>query len=143
MLPVSFFTVSRVVEQGQCISENNTKQTAVRAHQPLDRSILRRASIPPRSGRLPSARYVIRVMGRTISLAGNPSANPRSIGPSSHISLPTGSINPAMSDSRLTPPIFILARSHIIRPAGAATAAERPRTNKVRSKSERTMTFPI
>ena len=36
-LPVSFFTVSRVVEQGQCISVKIIKHTAVRTLQPFER----------------------------------------------------------------------------------------------------------
>ena len=37
----------------------------------------------------------------------------------------------------------MFAVSHISRPAGAATAAARPRTKRVRSKIERIMTLPI
>lgn len=35
-LPVSFFTVSSVVEHGQCISANMIKHTAVKVFQPFD-----------------------------------------------------------------------------------------------------------
>ena len=36
MLPVSFFTVSRVVVQGECISENTITQRAVTGVQPFE-----------------------------------------------------------------------------------------------------------
>lgn len=49
LLPVSFFIVSTVVEQGQCISENSMTQTAVTGVQPFSRKI--RFS----SARLPSS----------------------------------------------------------------------------------------
>ena len=53
-----------------------------------------------------------------------------------------GSRNPAQRARRLCPPTETLAMSQMISPAGAATAAALPRTNRVRSRTERTRTFP-
>ena len=46
-------------------------------------------------------------------------------------------------NSRLSPSIVKFASSQIKSPAGAATAAARPNTNRVLSKTERTITLPI
>ena len=58
-------------------------------------------------------------------------------------SLPNGSRKAAQCESRLASATVTFAMSHIIRPAGAATAAALPRTNRVRSNTERTITLPI
>ena len=83
------------------------------------------------------------MIGITISLAGKPRINAIRITPSSPISLANGSRNSAQAFNRLVSPHFILATSHISSPAGAATAAALPSTNRVRSKIDRTITFPI
>ena len=75
-------------------------------------------------------------------MAGKPRIKAMRMMPSSPIRVPRGSRKPAMCIRRLSPPTVRLARSQITRPAGAATATARPRTNRVRSKMERTMTFP-
>ena len=95
MLPVSCFIVSRVVEHGQCISENSIVQAAVSHVQPFATKSSRMASRFPISERLPLAVYAIIMIGRTISFAGNPRINAISITPSSPISRPSGSRNPA------------------------------------------------
>jgi len=40
-------------------------------------------------------------------------------------------------------PILILAKTQITKPAGAATTTALPKTNKVRSRTDLTITFPI
>ena len=82
-------------------------------------------------------------MGITVSFAGKPNIKASSIAPSSPIILPMGSSAAAQMLKMLAPFTFIFAASQIISPAGAATAAARPKTNSVRSKTERTITLPI
>lgn len=65
------------------------------------------------------------------------------ITPSIPSALPNGSRNAAQCAKRLISPIVILANSQMMIPAGAATTAARPNTKSVRSKIERTITFPI
>ena len=62
--------------------------------------------------------------------------------PSSPISRPNGSKNPAQWARMLLPPTVTLASSHNSSPAGAAAVTARPSTNSVRSKTDRTMTCP-
>ena len=48
----------------------------------------------------------------------------------------------ARQESRVPLPVRQLANIHRTIPAGAATAAALPRTKRVRSRAERTKTFP-
>lgn len=141
MLFVSFFIVRSVVEQGQCRTENTMKFMAVKTVQPLSVSILPISARDSVSVRVPLHIYAIRIMGRTISLAGRPIINAPSITPSSPIRRPTGSRKSVKYDRSVTPPISVLARSHITVPTGRATEAARPNTDKVFSRNERTITF--
>ena len=81
-------------------------------------------------------------MGITISFAGSPKIKAARTAPSSPSSVPAGSKKDTICCRTLTEPIFTFASSQIKRPAGAATAAARARTNSVRSKTERTITLP-
>ena len=143
MLPVSFFIVIQVVEQGQCIREKSITQIAVTQVQPLLTSNSRITSILPISVSVPVARYPMSIIGTTISFAGNPRMNARRITPSSPKSLANGSRKSAQCANTLTPSMYMFAVSHISSPAGAATATARLSTNRVRSKIERIMTLPI
>ena len=84
----------------------------------------------------------MRMIGTTISLAGNPRINAMRMIPSSPMSRPAGSRTLAQAVRSEPPPTGTLAMSQITSPAGAATATARARTNSVRSQMERTMTFP-
>ncbi len=79
----------------------------------------------------------------TQALAGKPRINASSMTPSIPITRAKGSKNPEQCARSVASPTEMFAISQIIRPAGAATAMARPSTNKVSSKMERTMTFPI
>ena len=142
-VPVSFFIVSSAVEQGQCISEKIITFTAVFTVHPFkvkSRYVSARAAV---SLSVPSARYAIIIIGITVSFAGKPRIKAIRITPSSPINLPIGSSAAEQTESMLSPPIYTFAASHIISPAGAATAAALPKTNSVRSKIDRTITLPI
>ena len=81
-LPVSLRIVRQVVAQGQCISEKSIIFIAVIIVQPLFISrvfIIFKSFI---SVRLPCERYVISIIGTTISFAGIPSINAIKITPS-------------------------------------------------------------
>lgn len=90
---------------------------------------------------VPVAVYAIIIIGTTVSLAGKPSIKAVSMTPSSPMSFANGSSAPEKADNRLSPRTVTFAASQIIMPAGAATAAALPRTKRVLSKIERTMTF--
>ena len=90
---------------------------------------------------VPCDRYAITIIGRTVSLAGKPRINARSIVPSRPIALANGSRIEEIEESKVSPPIVIFAKHQMISPAGAATAAALPKTNRVLSKIERTMTL--
>ena len=62
------------------------------------------------------------------------------ITPSSPIILAKGSKKSARCLRILIPPMSVFAKTHITRPAGAATAMALLRTNRVLSKIERIMT---
>ena len=94
-------------------------------------------------GHMSSAMYAITTIGITISFAGKPSINAISITPSRPMSLAAGSRKSDAISKRLSPPTVILAASHMIAPAGAATAAARPSTNSVRSNTDLIITLPI
>ena len=135
--------VRQVVEQGQCIREKSITLTAVDQVHPFSikscRSIVRLFI----STRLPVDRYAIIIIGTTISLAGRPRINASKITPSIPSIWAKGSKKCAQCANSVMSPALRLANSQINNPAGAATAAARPRTNMVRSKIERTITFPI
>lgn len=82
-------------------------------------------------------------MGITISFAGKPKINAIIITPSSPISRPNGSRKSEQYLKSEISPIYIFAIIQIKSPAGAATAAARPNTNKVLSNTERIKTLPI
>ena len=81
--------------------------------------------------------YAIIAIGMTISFAGKPSINARSITPSSPISLANGSRKPLEILRSVAPFTDIFAKSQIISPAGAATATALDKTKIVLSKTER------
>ena len=85
----------------------------------------------------------MKMMGMTISLAGKPRRKAMRITPSSPMSLANGSRKEAHQESRLVSRMCRLAMHQMRNPAGTATAAARPSTNRVRSKTERTRTDPI
>ena len=101
ILPVSFFIVIRVVEQGQCISEKSITFTAVTGVQPLATNKLRVSARPVWSVSVPDAAYAIIISGITVSLAGKPKINATSITPSSPINLPIGSSADDIRESML------------------------------------------
>ena len=97
------------------------------------------------SGRqLPSQRrspvMVISSTGITSSLAGSARRKLRSAAPFIPNRSPGGFKKSARCSSRLRPPHPRLLHSQRSRPAGAATATARPATNRVRSRSDRTIT---
>ena len=94
-------------------------------------------------GNKPFAIYAIIIIGMTISLAGNPRIKAIRMTPSIPSSLPNGSRKLVQWASRVISPTVIFAISQIKSPAGAATMTALPRTNSVRSKTERTITLPI
>ena len=81
-LPVSFLIVSRVVEQGQCISEKSMTLTAVTQVHPLATNSCFISARLPSSRILPWAMYAIIIIGTTISFAGKPRINAMSMTPS-------------------------------------------------------------
>jgi len=121
ILPVSFFIVRIVVEQGKCKRENIIKQIAVIWVHPLVISISPIEDTDVISERLPSPKYPIRAIGSTISFAGKPRINAIKITPSRPISFPNGSKNVDIRDKSVASPVFIFAKIQIISPAGAAT----------------------
>lgn len=142
-LPVSFFMVKSVVEQGQCIRQNSTTHTAVTQVHPFWVSSAESEANESYSNRLPWERYVIRMMGMTISLAGRPRMNAIRITPSRPKKRANGSRNAVPWASSVSPPTFTFASIQIISPAGAAMTTARLNTNSVLSNMERTMTLPI
>ena len=141
-LPVSFFIVRQVVEQGQCISENSITLTAVIHVQPLAISRFLSSARLDKSMMLPAARYAIMMMGNTISLAGNPKINARRITPSKPKICANGSRKLAQILKMVCPSTEKFAISHMTSPAGAATTTARPNTNSVLLNIERIITRP-
>lgn len=123
--------------------EIRIKLMAVRRVHPLFTNNAFNASTLTRSVKEPVEAYIIIIIGMTISLAGNPSKNAMIMAPSSPINLPNGSIKFVKCVKIGIPPTLTLAAIHIMNPAGKATLAARPNTYSVRSKRERTSTFPI
>lgn len=141
MLPVSFLTVRRVVEQGQWNREKRMVFIAVSVVHPFS---MKRSFICVRdkvSVTVPCDKYAITITGITISLAGKPRIKARRMTPSSPISCANGSKNPDACAKSVFPPTDTFAKIHITSPAGAATAMARPKTNRVLSKQDRTITF--
>lgn len=142
-LCVSFFIVSTVVEHGQWKSEKIIVHIAVVMFQPFDTKSSFTAVRLPVSESTPDAVYAIITIGITISFAGNPSINAIKITPSSPIRRANGSRKSEHILRILASPTVIFAARYIIIPAGAATAAARPRTKSVLSNTDRTITLPI
>ena len=143
ILPVSFFIVIRVVEHGQCISENSITFMAVTMFQPFEISMLFNSEIFGTSVKTPCDKYAISIIGITISFAGKPKINAIKIMPSNPIKFPIGFKKLPKCVKSVPPQTETFAISHIIRPAGAETVIARPKTNSVLSKTERTKTLPI
>ncbi len=142
-LPVSFFMVRRVVEQGQCIREKSMVQIAVTQVQPFATNNVFISARLSSSKMLPCAMYAIMMIGTTISLAGKPKIKAIRMTPSRPRSFANGSKKFAQWFRRLMSPIITFAMIQIRRPAGMAMITALPSTNRVRSKIERTITFPI
>ena len=140
-LPVSFFMVRSVVEQGQWKRENSIVFTAVKTVQPFSKNSSFISAKERASDIVPCDKYAITIIGSTVSFAGKPRIKAKSMVPSSPIVLANGSRSEDTEESNVFPPIVIFANIHIIRPAGAATAAALPRTKSVLSKMERTITL--
>ena len=75
-------------------------------------------------------------------MAGKPSIKASKITPSIPIKRAKGSKNEEQCVKMVVPPIEIFAISHIMSPVGAAITIALPRTKRVRSNIERTITFP-
>lgn len=141
-LPVSFFIVRQVVEQGQCIKKIIIVQIAVIMFQPLAIKIFLISYTFDISTNSPVDKYAISIIGITISFAGKPKINAIKITPSIPNKLANGFKKVVQCVSILTPDIFKLANIHINIPAGSATEIALPSTNSVLSNKERTITFP-
>jgi hypothetical protein len=89
-LPVSFLIVSNVVPQGKWNNEKTIVQTAVTKVQPLFTKIIFNASKLSYSTNIPVDIYDIKIIGITISFAGNPKINASNIVPSNPINLAIG-----------------------------------------------------
>ena len=138
----SFFIVKQVVEQGQCIRQNNEVQRAVNQVQPLLTNRVFNSVKFSYSAKLPLHKYAIIIIGITISLAGNPNMNAINITPSNPNSFANGSKKLEIWFNRLTSEIITLDNTHSIIPAGAATIIALPKTNRVLSNIERIITLP-
>ena len=91
ILFVSFFIEKHVVEHGKWNNVNIIKQTAVTTVHPFDINNMDNSLRLLYSARTPVPLYIIRIMGRTISLAGNPSMKAVIMVPSRPINTPKGS----------------------------------------------------
>ena len=116
-------------------------QIAVVVVQPFETNNSFNADSESNWASVPCDRYAMIIIGITISFAGNPKINAIKITPSSPKIRANGSKNDEQILSRLAPSTVMFAISQIISPAGAATAAALPKTNKVLSKIERIITF--
>ena len=132
-----------MVLQGKCNKQNIITFIAVIKVHPCWIKILPIEKVSSKLTRALSPRYDIKIIGNTISLAGNPNIKAVKIYPSNPISFANGSKIFATNDNNVISPICKLANNQIIKPAGAATAKALPKTNIVLSKIERTITFPI
>ena len=133
----------QVVEQGKWNIVNKIIFIAVIIVQPLFIRRFLKVSSSDISVSVPPAVYAIIMIGTTISFAGIPSIKANMITPSSPKILPNGSRNSVQILRILVSPIFILASSHIISPAGIATTIALPRMSNVLSKKERTRVLAI
>lgn len=131
------------MEHGQCSKENKIVQIAVIYVHPWLTNKSFNCTKSLISVITPVDKYVIIMIGITISLAGKPNINANKITPSNPITLANGSKKLEQVVSKDTPPRFVFARIHINNPAGAATTIALPNTKRVLSQIERTMTFPI
>ena len=89
-LPVSFFMVKSVVEQGQWKRENIMVQSAVFIVHPLLIKISPIRETDEISLKFPLPRYAIKAIGITISFAGKPRMNANKITPSNPIASAIG-----------------------------------------------------
>ena len=135
--------VKSVVAHGQWSNENSITDTAVAVVQPLATSKVRSSESVSNSKILPEDIYAIMIIGNTISLAGKPKINANSTTPSKPKRRANGSKKSAQICKSVLSPICKLANAQMISPAGAATDTARPKTNSVRSSTERTITFSI
>lgn len=110
--------------------------------QPFDTNISLICTIDELSTSSPDIVYAIRAIGITISFAGNPRTKATSITPSSPIILANGSKKLVRCSKIVSAPILVFAKNQIIIPAGKATHIALPRTNKVLSKIDLTITLP-
>lgn len=133
----------QVVAHGKWKSVKIIIQRAVLTVQPFATRSAQSSVLSLNSTRLPCARYDIKIIGTTISFAGNPKINAIIITPSSPISLPKGSKKSEIYARIAVSPIFTFARIQIKSPHGAAAVQALPSTNIVLSRSERIRTFPI
>ena len=131
MLPVSFFIVRSVVEQGQWRSEKSIAQIAVLWVHPFWIKIERMNEVSDMSVKFDELKYIISAIGRTISFAGSPNINARRIVPSRPKKLAGASKKFEISTSRLIPFMFILFKMKITRPAGAATVTALAKINRI------------
>lgn len=143
LLPVSFFIVIQVVAHGKWNTVKISIHSAVFIVQPFATRTAHSSVLSLISTRLPCDIYDMRIMGTTISFAGNPSIKASRITPSSPISEPRGSKNPDICARIDKSPIFIFARIQIRSPHGIDAVQALPSTKIVLSRSERTSTFPI
>ena len=88
---VSFLIVRQVVEHGKCMREKITVQTAVIIVQPLSVNSALKSARLSSSISEPVERYAIIIIGKTISLAGNPRIKANKITPSSPKNCANGS----------------------------------------------------
>lgn len=143
VLLVSLCMVKRVVPHGKCISENSIVHKAVNVLQPLFVKRVQSVAGDETSVKLLAHKYAITIIGITISLAGNPNINAIKITPSSPIILAKGSKKDVQYFKRLISLTFIFERHQINKPAGAATNIALYNTNRVLSKIDRIINFPI
>lgn len=139
---VSFFMVIIVVAQGQWKRKKTMVQRAFEISKPFSEKSTAVSEREPSLERV-SPEYPMAITGRAISFAGREKTNPESIVPSRPKSFAKGSRKPAKSSSTVFSPKKEFEHSQIITPAGAATVIALPRILRVRSKTERTITFPI
>lgn len=140
---VSFHTVKTVVEHGKWNKENKMVHNAVVIVQPFSTKSVCNVESSEISVRLPSDRYVMIIMGVTISFAGKPRTKPSRIVPSIPNQFANGSRKAEMWWRSGTFSTVRFPRSQMSIPVGAATMQALPSTNRVLSNTERTMTLPI
>ena len=90
-LPVSFFIVIKVVPHGKCSNDKIIILIAVRMVQPLLIKICDMSDKFSKCSNVPALAYPIKIIGKTISFAGNPNINAVIIFPSKPKSFQNGS----------------------------------------------------